>query len=287
MLRGKANRGNIMHRVFCLAAAAAVLLALPASAQAQGREIIVPSNLQGTLICATGDTLLLGGKDTLRDFLMCVLTADRHLVPGQQQNSDPNYPQYAFRWTAETAGTHRLTVDYVLENRTTTTDHRFLVQVQDTAPVVLSALPAQFYGAASGKDLPVTVQIAPDFHAAKVEFFLDGADVGSVSAAPYGFSLPLGGVLTGPHRAFIEASDTSGDVYISPVQTVMVVSGSAPGDNSAASGAGKTHRPAVTGSGTHPPAKTKRGAGKGKSRQKSAEEIGGGLMRQAEKTAAG
>ncbi len=255
-----------MRRVFCLAAAAAVLLALPAWAQAPSHEIVVPSSLQGTLICATGDTLLLGGEDTLRDFFMCVLTADRHLVPGQQQTNDPNNPRYAFRWAAQTAGTHRLTLDYVLENRTTVTDHRLLVQVQETAPAVLSTLPAQFYGAASGKDLPVTVQIAPDFHAAKVDFFLDGLPVGSVSAAPYGFSLPLGGVLTGPHRAFIEATDPSGEVYISPVQTVMVASGRAPGDVSADAGAAKSAPPVAAGQGAHRPTKPKRGTGKGRQR---------------------
>jgi len=276
-----------MRRVFCLAAAAAALLTLPAAAQAQGREISVPSNLQGTLICATGDTLLLGGQDTLRDFLMCVLSADRHLVPGQQQNNDPNNPRYAFRWVANAAGTHRLTVDYVLENRTTVTDHRLLVQVQEAAPAVLNTLPTQFYGAASGKDLPVTVQVAPEFHAARVDFFLDGANVGSVSAAPFAFTLPLGGVLSGPHQAFIEASDSSGDVYISPVQTVMVASGSAPGNPSAALSSGSSHHAAVAGSGAHSPAKPKRGAGKGKSRQRSAEVIGGGPMPQAENTAAG
>ncbi len=256
-----------MHRVFCFAAAAAVWLALPPSAQAQGHEIVVPPNLQGTLICATGDTLLLSGPDTMRDFLMCVLSADRRRVPGQQQNNDPNNPRYAFRWVADTAGTHRLTLDYVLENRTVVTDHRFLVLVQDTAPVVLSTLPAQFYGAAQGKDLPVTVQIDRDFHAAKVDFFLDGVNAGTAAAAPFAFTLPLGGVLSGPHRVFIQASDTSGDVYISPIQTVMVASGSAPGNASPTAEAGKLARSAIAKSGAHPPAKGKRGAGKGKPRQ--------------------
>lgn len=218
-----------MRRVFWGAAAGVIGVGLPMPVQAQGAQIVVPPTQQGTLLCKTGDTLLLGGPDTLRDFYMCTLSADRQEVSGQQQMSNPNYPYYAFRWTAQAAGTHRLTLDYVLENRTKTNGRRLLVLAQEAAPAVLSALPARFYGAAGGKDLPVTVQLAPGFRASRVDLFLDGVPAGSLTAGPYAFSLPLGGVLTGPHAAFIEATDASGDVYISPVQRVEVMGGNAPG----------------------------------------------------------
>ncbi len=255
-----------MRRVCYLAAAAFVLLALPASAQSSGREIVVPPTLQGTLICATGDTLLLGGPDTLRDFQMCMLSADRHRVPGQTQSNDPLNPRYAFRWAAGTAGPHRLTVEYVLENQSVVSSRRFVVLVQSAPPLVLSPLPAQFYGAAAGKDLPVSVQAAPDFHASKVDFFLDGAPVGSVTSAPFAFTLPLGGVLAGPHRAFVQATDTLGDVYVSPVQTVMVVSGSAPGETTAGSASAKGGHPAPASQGAQAARKAKKSGIKGKKR---------------------
>ncbi len=249
-----------MRRVIYCAAAAAVLLALPGRGQAQGHEIVVPANTTGTLICQTGDTLLLGGPDALSDFYTCALSADRQAVPGQQQRSNPNYPYYGFRWTASAAGTHRLSIDYTLENRSVTNGRRLLVVAQDAAPAVLGTLPARFYGAASGHDLPVTVQLAPDFHASKVDFFLDGQGVGSVAAAPYGFALPLGGVLAGPHAAFIEATNGSGDVYVSPIQTVMVTNGNAPGEPDPQGTSSKTASAAVGGPQAHAAAKPKKSA---------------------------
>ncbi len=259
-------RRAVYFAVFATVLAGAVL-GQTLTARAQGREIVVPSNLQGTLVCAAGDTLLLGGPDTLPDFLMCVLSADRHLVPGQQQNYNPNNPNYAFRWAADTVGTHRLTLDYVLENHSLVNDHRLIVDVRATAPATFGPLPAQFYGAAAGKDLPVTVQFSPDFHATRVDFFLDGVAAGSVNAAPFAFALPLGGVLAGPHRASMEALDSSGDVYISPVQTVEVANGPAPGEAVSASAHGPVSHAAA---GIHGATRAKRGAGKGKVRQRAA-----------------
>ncbi len=256
-----------MRRVCCFAAALTSLLALPLSSQAQGRQIVVPAAQQGTLICVTGDTLLLGGPDALSDFYQCALSADRQAVPGQQQLSNPNYPYYAFRWTAPSPGTHRLTLDYVLENRSITSGRRLIVQVQSTPPAVLNALPAQFYGAASGKDLPVTVQIDPSFHPAKVDYFLDNQPVGSAASAPYGFVLPLGGQLPGLHAAFIEAIDASGDVYISPIQTVTIVSGSAPGSASTTVASSQGGQSGSASQGTHKPGKPKKSKPSGKRRQ--------------------
>lgn len=253
-----------MRRVCRFAAFALLLPGLPALAQGSGRDIVVPPTFGGTLLCAAGDTLVLAGPDTLRDFQMCTLSADRQRVPGQRQDYNPNNPNYVFRWAAGAAGTHRLSLDYVLENRTVTNARRFVVQVQSAPPIVLNALPAFFYGAAQGKDLPVTVQAAPGFYPSRVDFFLDGAFAGSAQATPFAFSLPLGGALSGPHRAFIEAINASGDVYISPVQTVTVANGNAP----SAGASEAAYAPAAPSAAGGQKAKTKKSAGHAKRRQR-------------------
>lgn len=234
---------------------------LSAQAQATSRDIVVPPALQGTLYCAAGDTLRIAGPDMLREFYMCTLSADRQRLPGQQQLFNPLNPRYAFSWTADTAGTHRLTVDYVLENRSVVNSRRFIVQAASGPPVMLPPLPALFYGASSGRDLPVSAQCSAEFTAVRVEYFLDGQNVGSAGSAPFAFSLPLGGTLTGPHTVFAQATNASGDICITPVQTVSVASGPAPGEMQAAHA--KTAPPAKA----TPPAGASRKAAKGKKRR--------------------
>ena len=210
-----------MRRSLFIAVVLSMVISMPASSQTP-QTTAIPANLQGNVICTVGTTLTLSGQFTLRDCKSCLLTSDRKPVSGQTVENDPINPVYAFQWTASTIGTHALSVVYILDNDTPTLARKLTVITTNTAPVTLEALPSIYTKAASGEDLPATVDVAPDFHASKVDFFMDGALVGSASAAPFTVSLPLGGAAHGPHRIAVQAFDTDGNRYFSPVRTVTI-----------------------------------------------------------------
>jgi RHS repeat-associated protein len=143
---------------------------------------------------------------------------------GNLIHTDTTSP-YQFDWTGVAVGTYAITAKAVDNNGAETTSAPRSVTVAgiNTAPTVSLTEPADnarylnpsgvtFSANASGPELNDILQ--------KVEFFLNGSLAGTVTAAPWTFSLP--GPTLGTHVLTAVATDSQGATTTSAPRTIVV-----------------------------------------------------------------
>jgi RHS repeat-associated protein len=132
---------------------------------------------------------------------------------------------YQFDWTSVAAGTYAITAKAIDNNggETTSAPRNITVAGTNTPPTVSLSGPADnarylnpssitLSATASGPELNDILQ--------KVEFFLNGSLAGTVTAAPWTFSLPSPAV--GTHSLTAVATDSQGAQTTSPPRTLIV-----------------------------------------------------------------
>jgi len=121
-------------------------------------------------------------------------------------------------------------VDPPLENEPDVPDADLVPSVFDEAPSAVIADPLDGDDVTAGEELEPTVYALDDFAVKKVELFVDGESVGSITEAPYVFSWTPSGADGTSTTLTAEVTDSSGNTTLAEPVTLTVLNESGPSD---------------------------------------------------------
>lgn len=141
-------------------------------------------------------------------------------VDGVLLGTDSVGPTYGFAWNNAAAGGYTLTAKATDNNGAVTTSAAVVVTV-NAAPTVSITAPSNNASFTAGLDVPITANAADsDGAVVKVEFYADGALIGTDLTAPYAFTWLA--VPAGTYALTAKATDDNGGTTTSAIVNINV-----------------------------------------------------------------
>ncbi|MFO0668539.1 MAG: Ig-like domain-containing protein [Polyangiaceae bacterium] len=141
-------------------------------------------------------------------------------VDGVLLGTDSVGPTYGFAWNNAAAGGYTLTAKATDNNGAVTTSAAVVVTV-NAAPTVSITAPSNNASFTAGLDVPITATAADsDGAVVKVEFYADGALIGTDLTAPYAFTWLA--VPAGTYALTAKATDDNGGTTTSAIVNINV-----------------------------------------------------------------
>ena len=171
------------------------------------------------LFCVLGDTVHLAGT-TSGQHRLSRRSLEINGQPYTDHPANPNEDGYNFDWKPRTLGTYQLAVNFFLQKPIAILEVRSItVNVIPKAPLAI-----QKFSNPVPASCPVAVQSVDTttFHPARIEFFLNGASVGTAQREPFQVTLPVSKQLPGSYTVSYQAYDAQGSRLNGETETISV-----------------------------------------------------------------